>query len=305
MFPDHIMKDGIDFAAYDDGGYWFKPNKPGTEGKNNGNELLHARDRRAAKLGIADFGVGIIEDPNATRLEFRGVYGPRDEFGKSSYAWMVVESDLDRAHMPQPWARNLLPLLPVDRIWAWRNTPSPASRAIIEFNTPSEIDDAAMRMVETYLFLVIEAWKMGLRTQDAVRLLRNVGININGKQARQALDNLVSYGWIKVSHRVPPKGEPHGFWIETPRTRRYIVRHDSGSHPIHSIDGSIEERMAAYQSLFNAFVPFLKVPSLADYDTENKVLAEQRRAKQDAETRREAEATRQMISGRWREYDSW
>lgn len=274
MYEDRV-RDGFLATVYDDGSIGFYGVAPGCR-RNGINERLYEQERLGKKKGLERSGdgrsilnrhfVNVVTAKTATSLDFQTITGSGSPVvggsavrGRYSFpiTWFVIKSDLDRSHMPQAWYAGKLPIFPATRFWAWYNTPASASGDILRFNPPQVMDDAGVRCLETYLFLILDGWTWGIRPQDATRLMRGLGFNVTNKDVRAALDSLVAKGWAKTSDRVPPKGNEFGFWRQCPTALSF---RKSDSHPIHGyFSHSTDQRDAAYADLFAAFAPFLKV----------------------------------------------
>lgn len=256
--PDMQYRDGYEVQVHGDGSITFHARAPGQTGIGC-LERMRAQERLARKKGFERQPRGHISNlhyinvttsKTATLLDFAKVSGPgiRSMFGTQfPIAWFVINSDLDRSHMPQNWYAGGLPIIPADRFWAWYNRPG--SGDVLRFNPPQVMDANGMRCLEAYLFLILNSWTWGIRPQDATRLMRDLGFNVDSGDIRKAFTGLVANGWAKESRNVPPKGGQTSFWRYCPTALTYSkARHFTP-----------EDRDEVYRNLFAAFVPFLKV----------------------------------------------
>lgn len=117
-------------------------------------------------------------------------------------AHLVIDGDLGRAFPPQPWARGLLPVVCMNRIFAFH---AGASRAVLEFIPPIGWSDAAARATAAATALLLRGWRMGdcvsppRRAQEILGLLGNMGLRCSAAQWREAIalqrDAIVPTSW--------------------------------------------------------------------------------------------------------------
>ncbi len=266
-----LRKDGIDAEVYGDGSIGFAPRSPGctTAGVNerhyeqNRIGLKRGLDSRNGQVHNRHF-VNVVTCRTATILKYRTVNirnvdpdGPTFVFG-----FLYIDSDMDRAHMPQTWAAGILPVLPADRFHAWYTSTSPNSGDIVRFNPPTVMDADGMRALETYLLLVIDRWTWGIRVQDATRMMQNLGFGVTSRDVRKAFDHLVEQGLAVACRVAVPVGNEYAAWRPSARV---LTFQQTLSHPVHDLgfeEDSEPKRAAGFNSLFEAFVPYLRVPVL-------------------------------------------
>lgn len=191
------------------------------------NERLRASRKNRESLGT---------NPKATTLR----YQRRGE-------WLKVDGDMGRMFPPQPWARGLLPLISMKRVFAFH---AGVSRAFLEFAPLRGWSDEAARAVGAATWLILNGWDHGFvdgprRTQDLLRVLSNMGLPCSARQFRESIAPLIKRGMIE-------------------RTRRLRAPHYNKSFPgwgAASEGFYVSEAQPWFQELEDAFEPFAIVKS--------------------------------------------
>ncbi len=172
--------------------------------------------------------------------------------------WAQLNGDMGRAHLPQPWAKGVLPLFPSIRIWAMVNTENPD---VLMFDMPDSVEEQ-IELAKAYLRLVAHGWDSGFisgpqNCADLVKILVGVGfdkLNKNRKAWRTVRDALLEEGYIK---RVPKSRGFYGsdalgdnFFLNIPRQSEHCMTS-------YSRDMVPSNR---WDTQWELFKPYLRVP---------------------------------------------
>lgn len=185
------LRDGVKFTFYGDGsGPSFEIVKLGVTYASC-NERLEANYRRSGKVPYRDEACtpsreSLLLNPRATTLRYT-----RD-FGFCYMPYLCICGDAGRMFPPQEWARGVLPIIPVQRVFAFAEG---AGREVLEYDPhPSP------EILQSAILLLLHGWDatsflpLRWRTQDFVRLLSAQGFRCTGRQVRAALDALKAQG---------------------------------------------------------------------------------------------------------------
>jgi len=174
-----INKDGICLEMCGDGSCSFRVVRP-EGGRGFGlNERLHEERRRRPKgePEWSSVGIGICKTASVLRYQ-------KSRSGDPASFYWKIHSDLDRMHMPQPWAKGVMPLISSRRFWHWTQT---QDRRALEYQLP-EGREAQKDALWSHLSLLLGQWKFLFNHPTAVRnVLVGQGYEVKHTEIRRLI----------------------------------------------------------------------------------------------------------------------
>jgi hypothetical protein len=206
------------------------------------NERLYARDRTEGRDRKGDKITptveGLVLNERASRLYYR-----RD-FGFCDTPYMVLHGDMGRLFPPQPWARGVLPIVPVERVLAFCEDSTPeTTRALFLYDVFSaSMSPVALRAAIVLLTAGWKAWDtVPLRwtTEELLQTLGAMGLETEEAQVEQAVEVLIQDGILRgLGMPIRERGCQYSFLPE-----------------------NVPETLSLLKFIWSAFEPFCYVPS--------------------------------------------
>lgn len=204
-YPGEIVRDGIHLQFYPDGSGPTLRVVHGGAQYSGVNERLNAKYRRHPEQRTWKPGTpvpkptkeSLLINPAATTLDFK-----RDTVF-CNLPFFRIDGDMGRAFPPQPWARGLLPIVPLGRVFAFAEG---GNRALLEYTPPKHVDE---HLIGTAAELLLTGWDHGFlrgvdTTQSMLRVLEAMGLGCTPSVLRRALEGRAEmYGaqdWERKLH---------------------------------------------------------------------------------------------------------
>lgn len=173
-----IEQDGFHLKMYGDGSCSFRMVAPGGVRGFGVNERLDEERRRRPKSEPEWSSVGIGICKNASVLEYR-----KTTLNSDVFHWKI-HSDLDRTHMPQPWAKGVMPIISSRRFRHWAQT---QDRRVLEYQLPEGREDQTAAL-DSHLALLLGQWRFLYNHTTSVRnVLVGQGYEIKHTEIRDRI----------------------------------------------------------------------------------------------------------------------
>lgn len=212
------------------------------------NERLYANDRREGtdprtQEPVTPSKESLLINPKARTLCYS-----RD-VGYCDLPFLVIHGDLGRAFTPQPWAAGFLPIIPVERVFAFADG---APRAVLEFTPPRIHNDA---LVSAASWLLLHGWGNGFVSSSVqtprglLAALSAIGIHTDARNLKRTLLLMERMGHVK---NTPPR-------LGWKRSSETTASYWEAVRP--SFDEGIYASVQQLRIIWSAFEPFCVVKS--------------------------------------------